>query len=247
MIQIQNLKVKYKDFTALKNITFHIPPHSTCAIIGPSGCGKSTLLYSVAGILKPSEGMISIKGEAVRQNRRETGLILQNYGLMPWKTLWQNTSLGLKIRKVDSKVISQKVDEILNKLDLYDHKHKYPVQLSGGQRQRVAIARALTIEPDLLLMDEPFSSLDAISRENLQNILLQIHKEEKMTMLLVTHNIEEAVYLGQKIIIMNKKGGTIRYILDNPHFGNDKYREKMDFYQTCIKVRKLMENEETRQ
>lgn len=241
MIDIENLEVRYGDFTALKDINLRIPSHSTCAIIGPSGCGKSTLLYAVAGILKPVQGRVLIQGEPVKKNRRETSLILQNYGLLPWKTLWDNVALGLKIRKEDKEILSKKVEDIISKLGLEKHKHNYPSQLSGGQQQRVAIARALTVGPDLLLLDEPFSSLDAISREILQNILLQIHLEEKMSLLLVTHNIEEAVYLGQKIVIMEPSSGRIVHILENPHFGDKDFREKLDFYKTCMEVRKLME------
>lgn len=235
--------MKYGDFTALRGINLDVQENSTCAIIGPSGCGKSTLLYGLAGILRPFGGKISIHGAEVVENRRKTGLILQNYGLLPWKTVWENAALGLKIRKASAKAIAKDVTSILNKLDIYDLRDKYPVQLSGGQMQRVAIARTLTIQPDLLLMDEPFSSLDAISRESLQNLLLKIFKDNNLTVVIVTHNIEEAVFLGQKIIIMDKSEGRIRHILENPHFGDDSLRYKNDFYKMCTDVRLLMEGD----
>ncbi len=244
MIEIQDLVMKYGDFTALRDINLDVKKNSTCAIIGPSGCGKSTLLYGLAGILKPFKGRINIHGAEVGENRRETGLILQNYGLLPWKTVWENVSLGLKIRKASKESISQDVTSILKKLDIFELKDKYPVQLSGGQRQRVAIGRTLTIKPDLLLMDEPFSSLDAISRESLQNLLLKVFNENNITVVIVTHNIEEAVFLGQKIIIMNKSEGKIKHVLENPHFGEDSLRYKSDFYKMCMDVRLLMERDE---
>lgn len=243
MIKIDNLVMKYGDFTAVENINLNIDKNSTCAIIGPSGCGKSTLLYGIAGILKPTSGQILINDSPLEGNRKKTGLILQNYGLLPWKTVWNNVSLGLKIREYDKNKIQYEVENILKKLDIYDLKDKYPVELSGGQRQRTAIARSLTIKPDLLLMDEPFSSLDAISRESLQNLVLRIHKESKITIVLVTHNIEEAVFLGQKIVIMEKKAGKIKHIINNPYFGDESLRFKTDYYKICMEVRKLMEKD----
>lgn len=243
MISVKDLVMKYGDFTAIEDINLRVDKNSTCAIIGPSGCGKSTLLYGLAGILKPFSGEIIINGSPVRENRKETGLILQNYGLLPWKTVWNNAALGLKIRRTDNELIKKKVTAVLKGLDIYDLKDKYPVELSGGQRQRVAIARSLTINPDLLLMDEPFSSLDAISRESLQNLLLRIYKENKMTIILVTHNIEEAVFLGQSIVIMQKKAGKIKHTIKNPYFGDESLRYKSDFYKICNKVRQLMEED----
>ncbi|RKD31231.1 ABC transporter ATP-binding protein [Thermohalobacter berrensis] len=245
MIEIEDLNIRYGNFIAIDNLNLNVEKYSSCAIIGPSGCGKTTLLYAVAGILKPSSGLIKINGEKIKGNRKSTGIILQNYGLLPWKTVWDNVALGLKIRKANRETINKKVTNILKKLDLEDLKDKYPVQLSGGQRQRVAIARTLTIEPDLLLMDEPFSSLDAISRESLQDLLLRLYKENKMTMVIVTHNIEEAVFLGHKIVIMAKREGKIKKVIENPYFGDEEFRNRVDFYKICREVRNLMEKDET--
>ena len=241
MIEINDLVMKYGDNTILNKINFQIGAHETCAIIGPSGCGKSTLLYGLAGILRPASGSISIDDEIVIGNRKQTGVILQTYGLMPWKTVWENASLGLKIRGAKKDLIEEKTNIILKQLHIHDQRHKYPVQLSGGQRQRVAIARALSIEPDLLLMDEPFSSLDAIAREELQNVVIDLYQRERLSVVLVTHNIEEAVFLGQKIIIMDPTNGNIKKIINNHHFGDHAFRNTSDFHETCVKVRKLME------
>ncbi|GGM19658.1 ABC transporter ATP-binding protein [Paraliobacillus quinghaiensis] len=241
MIEINDLVMKYSDNIILNKINLQIDAHETCAIIGPSGCGKSTLLYGLAGIVKPASGSITIDNSIVVGNRKETGVILQTYGLMPWKTVWENASLGLSIRGVKKNSIEEKISIILKQLHIYDLRDQYPVQLSGGQRQRVAIARALSIEPDLLLMDEPFSSLDAIAREELQNVVVDLYNQKAMTTIIVTHSIEEAVFLGQKIIIMDPTTGNIKKTLDNHHFGDHAFRNTTDFHKTCVEVRKLME------
>ncbi|MFW5981345.1 MAG: ABC transporter ATP-binding protein [bacterium] len=246
MIKVRDLSVSYKsdqgqEEVAVENINLDIAKNSTCAIIGPSGCGKTTLLYAMAGLLKADQGSIDIYGEKQQGIRQQTGLILQNYGLLPWKTTRENLALGLLVRGQAPEKIKVIVDNILDKLGIVEYQNKYPTQLSGGQRQRVAIGRALAISPDLLLMDEPSSSLDAITKEQLQNFILKIYKENPLTVILVTHNIAEAVFLGQKIVVMKKSG--IKEILDNPYFGDETLREKMDFYKVCLEVRKSLERE----
>lgn len=240
MIEVRDLVIKYDDETVLNNFSLHLEKNKTCAIIGPSGCGKSTLLYSLSGLVQPSSGEISIQGNKVVKNRKETALILQNNGLFPWKTVWENVTLGLKIRGVSEDILVPITNHLLEKLGIYQLKNKYPIQLSGGQKQRVAIARALSIEPDLLLMDEPFSALDAITRETLQNVILDLFQETKMTTILVTHNIEEAVFLGQKIVIMNKKS-SVKKTIDNAIFGKKNLRYSPKFFEMCTEIRRLLE------
>ncbi len=245
MIKVNNLSVSYTDeekkLFALQNINLTIEKNSTCAVIGPSGCGKTTLIYALAGLLEKDNGSIEIFGKKQNGIRKKTGLILQNYGLLPWKTVQQNIALGLKVRDENPKIIKEKVNAILNKLDIKGLEEKYPSQLSGGQKQRVAIGRSLALSSDLLLMDEPSSSLDEISREKLQNLILKLHKENPLTLVIVTHNIAEAVFLGQKIVVMKDSG--IKDILDNPYFGDESLRYKMDFYKICLEVRKSLEKE----
>ena len=245
MIKVNNLSVSYTDeekkLFALQNINLTIEKNSTCAVIGPSGCGKTTLIYALAGLLEKDNGSIEIFGKKQNGIRKQTGLILQNYGLLPWKTVQQNIALGLKVRDENPKIIKEKVNAILNKLDIKGLEEKYPSQLSGGQKQRVAIGRSLALSSDLLLMDEPSSSLDEISREKLQNLILKLHKENPLTLVIVTHNIAEAVFLGQKIVVMKDSG--IKDILDNPYFGDESLRYKMDFYKICLEVRKSLEKE----
>lgn len=245
MISVRNLGVNYSSEIALSNIDLDIRRNTTCAIIGPSGCGKTTLLYTIAGLLIPSAGEVLINGEELKSTRSETGVILQNGGLLPWKTAWDNVSLGLKVRKLDKSTINQRVTAILEGLGILEYKNRYPTQLSGGQKQRVAIARALVLEPDLLLMDEASSALDAINRELIQNLLLQLYMKNPITLVMVTHSIEEAVFLGQTIVIM--KQAKIIHRINNPYFGDEDIRSKPDYYNICNEVRELLRGEEEQQ
>ena len=242
MIKISNLKVLYGKEEALKSISLDIAKASTYAIIGTSGCGKTTLLYSIAGLISANEGTVTINGEELKGIRKNTGVILQNYGLLPWKTVWRNIELGLKSRKVSREKREVVIEEMLEELELIGCKDKYPIQLSGGQKQRVAIGRTLALNPDLLLMDEPTAAVDAITKEKLQNLILKIYKNNPITMILVTHNIEEAVFLGQKIVVMGK--GCIKQIIDNPYFGNEEVRKDLKFYEVCLQVREALERGE---
>ncbi len=236
MIDIKDLHISYGKEVALDNVNLHIKKNTTCAIIGPSGCGKTTLLYTIAGLIKPNKGIIYINGQELNSIRKNTGVILQNYGLLPWKTVWNNVSFALLTRNDIKNDAIIKTENILKELGIYEYKDKYPSELSGGQKQRVAIARTLALEPDLLLMDEPSSALDAMTKEHIQNIILNIYKQKPTTLIIVTHNIEEAAFLGQKIIIMDK--ANIIHTMDNPYFGKDKLRENIDFYSFCLEVRK---------
>lgn len=245
MLIVDDLEVAYQNkntrFLALSGVSFTLAKGHTCAIIGPSGCGKSTLLYVLAGLLKHTGGQVMINGEPVRPKRRETALILQDYGLLPWKTALQNTSLGLEIRGISRRDKQTSVEEAMKELGIWEFRDYYPAQLSGGQRQRVAIARSLTLKPDLFLMDEPFSSLDALTREGLQNSLLDFWKKRQSTMVLVTHNIEEAVFLGQEILIFSGSPGRILHVIENREMGEQDYRTKQLFYQRCSRVREIIE------
>lgn len=245
MINVKGLEVTYKNknmqVLALSEVSFSLATGHTCAMIGPSGCGKSTLLYVLAGLLKQSGGEVTINGEPVQPKRRETALILQDYGLLPWKTALQNTSLGLEIRGIPRQESLAAVEEAMTELGIWEFREHYPAQLSGGQRQRVAIARSLTLKPDLFLMDEPFSSLDALTREGLQNTLLEFWKKRQATMVLVTHSIEEAVFLGQKIMIFSPGPGRILHVIENGEVGEPEYRKKPLFYDHCSQVREIIE------
>jgi NitT/TauT family transport system ATP-binding protein len=245
MVKVSGLEVTYVNnntrVPALSGVSFTLDRGDTCAIIGPSGCGKSTLLYVLAGLLRPTGGEASINGEPVRPKRRETALILQDYGLLPWKTALRNTSLGLEIRGVPRQECLEAAEESMKELGIWEVRDRYPAQLSGGQRQRVAIARSLTLKPDLFLMDEPFSSLDALTREGLQNTVLDFWQKRKSTMVLVTHNIEEAVFLGRKILIFSAGPGRILHTVENSEMGDSGYRNRPIFYDRCSRVREIIE------
>jgi len=214
------------------------------SIIGPSGCGKSTLLFIIAGLLKPTSGRVVIDGCEPDAPGAETALILQDYGLFPWKTVYDNASLGLKVKGYNRKEQQDIVSPILKKLGLDDFVNSYPAQLSGGQRQRVGIARSLALKPKILLMDEPLSSLDALTRETLQHFILDIWKEHKLTLVLVTHSIEEAVFLGKKICVMSDRPGMIQEMIANPMMGMPGYRQQQEFHGMCSRLRRLLGGEE---
>lgn len=211
------------------------------AIIGPSGCGKSTLLYLLAGLRHLSSGFIRVGGQVITRPRPSTGLILQDFGLLPWATTLDNAVLGLKIRGVPARRCRQIGMEWLERLNLASHASHFPSQLSGGQRQRIAIARTLAIDPDVLLMDEPFSALDALTREELQNLIVELGVEGTVTTVLVTHNIEEAVFLGRKILVLPSPPFFAAEVVDNPGAGELDYRDQSVFHEKCGQVRRLVE------
>ena len=242
MIEAKGLSMVYQDGTeALHEVCFEIPEGESCSIIGPSGCGKTSLLFIFSGILKPTSGKALIAGREVVAPSREVALILQDYGLLPWKTVYENVSLGLELRGYAKKERDEIVVPLLDDLNLKDFSYHYPKQLSGGMQQRVGFARALALNPQILLMDEPLSSLDALTRETLQNFLLALWKSNGMTMLLVTHSIEEAVFLGREIIVLSPRPGRVATIVTNHKMGAVNYRNTEDFFDKCREVRESIE------
>lgn len=225
---------------ALAEINISLSSKDRWAIIGPSGSGKTTLLLLLAGLLVPTTGKILLDGEPLCSKKIKVSLILQDYGLFPWKTVFENAGLGLSLLGLPKKEIEVKVLKMLNILGLLDCRNKFPAQLSGGEKQRVAIARALAVQPQYLLMDEPFSALDALSREKLQDDILKLWDYFKLTIILVTHSIEEAVFLGSKIIVLSPSPGKIVQVINN---NPAKYctRNTNDFYKQCTYLRSLLE------
>ncbi|MGI6677684.1 MAG: ABC transporter ATP-binding protein [Dehalobacterium sp.] len=242
-LEIKNLTVDYlhqgEKVSALDGVNLFLDQGEMGVIIGPSGCGKSTLINVLAGLNPHYLGWAEIDGKTPVSGG-ETSLILQDYGLLPWKTVWENVMLGLRFRKKELGEMQQRVEAMLRKMDLLQLAERFPSQLSGGQRQRVAIARSLVLEPKLLLMDEPFSSLDALTREEIQDFLLAIWQETHLTTLLITHNIEEAVFLGQKIFVMSACPGRIMEKVENPLAGNNDLRGKVQFLEMATYLRSLL-------
>lgn len=227
-----------KEFTALENVDLTIEKGEFICLLGPSGCGKSTLLNAIAGFAPVNHGSIKIDGVEVTEPSVKNVTIFQNYGLLPWRTVQKNVELGLEpkgISKEERKEIAKKYIELVG---LTDFRKSYPRQLSGGMQQRVAIARALAVNPDILFMDEPFGALDAITRMKLQDDILEICRNEKKTIIFVTHDIEEAVYLADKIVVMTPNPGKVKSVVTVPlHHYRD--RTSGDFLYVRDKIFEL--------
>lgn len=247
MIDIKALDVTYKtdtgEFPALKGFDLHIGKGDICALIGPSGCGKSTVLYALSGIITRFGGEAFISGQQADPRRQRIGLIPQHYGLLDWADVAHNATLGLNVKEADATSTEPFITQMFERLGLQTLKNKYPRQLSGGQRQRVAIARSFIMRPDVLLMDEPFSALDALTREDIQDLFLSVWQEHVTTTLFVTHSIEEAVYLGRKIAIMSPAPGHIVREIDNPLFGKSGLRLSRDFYAFVMELRAMIKED----
>jgi sulfate/thiosulfate transport system ATP-binding protein len=225
-ITVRGANKRYGDFVALDNIDFDVPDGSLTALLGPSGSGKSTLLRAIAGLDEPDTGTITIKGQDVTHvppQRREIGFVFQHYAAFKHLTVRDNVAFGLKIRKRPKPEIKAKVDELLEIVGLAGFQTRYPNQLSGGQRQRMALARALAVDPQVLLLDEPFGALDAKVREDLRAWLRRLHDEVHVTTVLVTHDQAEALDVADRIAVLNKgrieQVGSPTAVYDTPASG----------------------------
>lgn len=255
MIEIDRLVFGFGDGALLfDRFSLTIERGEAWTIIGPSGCGKTTLLSLIAGMLRPHAGEIRIGGEVISRARPRTGLVLQDHGLLPWATVRQNTELGLTIRRyygpdgvhspndmeTDPDRLAERVDYWLNWLGIGELQQKYPAELSRGQRQRAAIARTLVLDPDLLLMDEPFSALDAPIREELQKVMNSFHAESGLTSITVTHDIEEAVVLGEKILVLGNRVNVRPVVIDNHLRGASERRNDPEFLRRCAELKQTI-------
>ena len=202
-----------ESFTALDHISLQIEKGEFICLLGPSGCGKTTLMNSIAGFETLTEGSITIDGQKVKAPSEKYVTIFQNYGLLPWRTVEKNVELGLETLKVPKQERKQIAMKYLQLVGLENFAKRHPAQLSGGQQQRVAIARGLAVDPEILFMDEPFGALDAITRYKLQDDLLHITKSQNKTVIFVTHDIDEAVFLADKIVVMSPNPGRIKAVI----------------------------------
>ena len=211
-------KTPGKDVIALKDINLEIKAGEFVCLLGPSGCGKSTLLNAVAGFALPSSGEITVDGRKITGPGPDRGMVFQEYALFPWMTIAQNIAFGLEVQKKSKAEIDLTVNQLLELLHLTDFRDRFPKDLSGGMRQRVAIARVLALDSPIMLMDEPFGALDALTRRNLQDELLRIWEKLGKTILFVTHSIEESIYLADRIVVMTYRPGTVKrdQIVDMP-------------------------------
>ena len=256
MIQVDRLSFAYPGAEPLfLNFSFEVEAGTSWAIIGTSGCGKTTLLNLLAGLLLPASGRVVIQGKNLTRPRPRTGLVLQEYGLLPWATVRQNAGLGLRIRALygpdgvhspEDEDISDgetRVDYWLDRLGIHTIADQYPHQVSGGQRQRAAIARTLVLNPDLLLMDEPFGALDLPTRIDLQNLTMQLRREHNLTTIIVTHNIEEAAFMGERILVLTQGPHTAPKIVANAGAGGINYRKHEGYRDVCAELCRMIGEE----
>ncbi|MEK7879203.1 MAG: ABC transporter ATP-binding protein [candidate division NC10 bacterium] len=214
-IVVRNLSKRFANagVVAFETLNFEVAEHEVLCILGPSGCGKTTLLRTIDGLITPDSGDVLIGDRRVNGPSRDVAMVFQQFGLFPWKRLDQNIAYGLKLRGKSNAEINAVVDHYVRLVGLSGFAQCYPFQLSGGMQQRAGLARALAVNPSILLMDEPFGSLDAQTRETLQEELLAILQREPKTMLFVTHSVDEAILLGDRILVMTHRPGRVREIL----------------------------------
>ncbi|HOO73684.1 MAG TPA: ATP-binding cassette domain-containing protein [Tepiditoga sp.] len=231
MFEIKNLTFGYSEGKNIfKNFNFTLGGNEIISVLGPSGCGKTTLIKIISGIIKNYSGSIFIDNEKIDNRINTIALIPQNYGLLKWKTVYENIELVYKIKKI--KPDKEKIIKISEKLEIKNILGKYPEYISGGQKQRAAIARAFLTDPQLMLMDEPFSALDEFTREKIQNLFLKLRSEKKIPTVIITHSIEEAIFLGEKIAVF-RGNENISYNMYNNNFsgcGSEKSSDYFKFY-----------------
>jgi ABC-type nitrate/sulfonate/bicarbonate transport system ATPase subunit len=238
-----------------RGFSWQVQTGEAWAVIGPSGCGKSTLLYLIAGLRQPSDGRLVVDSQPVLRPRASVGLVLQDYGLLPWATVWENVALPMRMGQFyrhkggapdaprpypRPDISSDQVEHWLHRLGIADLREKYPSQISGGQRQRTAIARSLLQQPNLLLMDEPFSSLDALTREDLQRLTVELGQETGLTTVIVTHIIEEAVFLGRRLLVLGQPPNVTAQVIENPEACDTEYRGRPTYWERCAELREAL-------
>ncbi|MGO3210827.1 ABC transporter ATP-binding protein [Brachybacterium sp. AOP42-C2-15] len=209
-VQVNHLTVRFgENVTALDDVSLTLQHNEFLSVVGPSGCGKSTLLSVIAGLQDPTSGSVSVGGQEIDAPGRDRGVVFQGYTLLPWKNVRENVEFGLLDEKMSARERRSTAMEQLATVGLSDFAEAYPNQLSGGMKQRVAIARSLAYKPRVLLMDEPFGALDALTRRSMQILLTKVWDEHRLTVLFITHDIDEAVYLADRVIVMSPHPGRI--------------------------------------
>ena len=254
MIALDELTFHYPDGTAVfEDFAWRVASGAAWAVLGSSGCGKTTLLYLLAGLRLPSAGQVRIAGERIHRPRPRTGLILQDFGLLPWATVRDNIALGLRVRGFygpdgkhapagEAVTARREITQTwIGRLGLEPIAASYPGQISGGQRQRTAIARTLALNPVLLLMDEPFAALDAPTREDLQNLTLKLRAERQLTTVIVTHTIEEAALLGEQVLVLGRLPNRSARLVGNPGAGDPTFRTSPGYAAACARLRQELE------
>lgn len=224
---------------ALENIELSFQTGHLTSLLGPSGCGKTTLLKIIAGLLKPSAGEIRVKGKPISGPGPERAFVFQDFALMPWASVLQNAAFGLKMHGVGKAEREEKARHYIDEVGLSGFEQKYPHELSGGMRQRVGLARALAVDADVLLMDEPFSAVDEQTRRKFQEDLIRLREVEKKTFVFVTHSIEEAVYVSDRIVLLSPRPGRVSEIIDPAiptNIGPDELRRNDVYLDTVERI-----------
>lgn len=214
-IKVQNLVKKFGSLLVLDNVSFDVKQGEFLCVVGPTGCGKTTFLNTITTLYEPTSGSITIDGKPVDLSKNRLAYVFQEYSTMHWLNVEENVAFGLNIRKLDKQEVAQKVDYVLDMVGLTPYRKYYPKQLSASMLQRVVIARAFATEPELLLMDEPYGQLDIDLRFKLEDELINLWKKTGTTVIFITHNIEEAVYLGEKILVLTNKPTHIKAEIEN--------------------------------
>lgn len=213
-IQVENLTKMFGDLLVLKDLTFDIYDGEFLCVVGPTGCGKTTFCNVVSRLLPSTKGSITMDNEEINPSRHNISFVFQEPSCIPWRTVWQDIGIGLEIKKVNSLERETRLKDIIQLVGLKGFENFYPHQISAGMKQRVAIARAFVTEPDLLLMDEPFGQLDTNTRFQIENRLVEVWERTKRTVIFVTHNLEEAVYLAERILVLTNKPTTIKEVVE---------------------------------
>lgn len=215
-VQVKHLTKKFGDLLVLDDISFQVEGGEFLCIVGPTGCGKTTFLNSLTKLYDVTAGEMLIDGAPIDLHRNNVAYIFQEYSTMPWLTVEENITYGLKLKGADEETIRARVDEVVCMVGLEEFRHHYPGQLSASMLQRVVIARAFAVNPELLLMDEPYGQLDLMLKYRLEDELLKLWKKTGTTVIFITHNIEEAVYLSDKIMVLSNKPTSIKTVIENP-------------------------------
>ncbi|QHW31032.1 ABC transporter ATP-binding protein [Paenibacillus rhizovicinus] len=245
---LTHLKENQQPVSALQDISLEVRQGEFMVIVGPSGCGKSTLLDLLAGLTKPNNGQILLDGRPIEGPDLDRGIVFQQYALFPWKTALANVEFGLETKGVPRRERKETAREFIRLVGLAGFEHRYPHELSGGMKQRIAIARSLAYDPEVLLMDEPFAALDAQTRETLQSELLRIWEATRKTIIFITHGIEEAVYLGQRVAVMTSRPGRIKEIIEVPfeaRTSEEDLRSNPEFVRIRHQIWDLLKDEVT--
>jgi NitT/TauT family transport system ATP-binding protein len=213
-IQIEGLAKEFGALRVFQNVNLEIGTRECVAIVGPSGCGKTTMLRCIDGLVEPTEGVVRIGETVVKKPPKGVAVVFQHFGLFPWKTVYENVAYGLRMLNAPKETIAERVPTFIKMVGLAGFEKAYPYQLSGGMQQRTGLARALAVEPDVLLMDEPFASIDAQTREILQFELLRIWESRPTSMVFVTHSIEEAVLMGDRVVVLKGRPSSVHEVID---------------------------------